>query len=227
MGAPLLDLDETILGNVAVLDTRPMPEEARNITLVKIFADRAASELRRLNVEDQLRQRTEEHQKEYRRKSSELEDARMMQLNMLPQAIPANHNYQFLFSEHAASMDILIDFHRLYMAFAIGRLTDNTLEQLELKGLPLGSKTFFPYAKITTHIEPNDVVVLMTDGLAELFNKEGDMLGYERVSELILEVVHPAPKEMIDHLYEAAASWLNGSSQNDEITFFIFKRNPC
>ncbi|MGK7370865.1 MAG: GAF domain-containing protein, partial [Candidatus Halalkalibacterium sp. M3_1C_030] len=33
LGMPLLDLDGTILGNLAVLDTRPMPEVARNVTL--------------------------------------------------------------------------------------------------------------------------------------------------------------------------------------------------
>lgn len=304
LGMPLLDLDGTILGHLAVLDSRPMPDEARNVDLFRIFADRAASELRRLSAENRLRERTEELQKEYRRKSRELEDARLMQLNMLPNTFPDNPNYQFsfsmktasevggdyydyqmtddqaltfgigdatghglqasvmvtaiklLFSEHAATTDItefltrashsisLMDFRKIYMAFAIGRLTEftlelagagmppaliyraesNTLEKIELKGLPLGSRTSYPYQKIKTTIQPGDAVLLMTDGLPELFNHEGEMLGYDRVSEFFMEVIHKSPKEIIDHLQTTALRWLNGRSQDDDMTFFVFKR---
>jgi hypothetical protein len=37
MGVPLLDVDGRILGNLAVLDTRPMPEEPRGLALFRIF----------------------------------------------------------------------------------------------------------------------------------------------------------------------------------------------
>src|SRR5512145_283914 len=43
MGVPLLDLDGQILGHLAVLDTRPMPEEPRLLALFRIFAARAAA----------------------------------------------------------------------------------------------------------------------------------------------------------------------------------------
>lgn len=60
LGAPLLDLDGTILGHLAVQDTRPMPGEDRNVALFKIFADRAAAELRRLRTEKKLAEREEQ-----------------------------------------------------------------------------------------------------------------------------------------------------------------------
>lgn len=304
LGAPLLDLEGEILGNLAVLDNRPMPEEARNVALFKIFADRAASELQRQNAESRLRKRTEELQEEYQRKSEELEDARTMQLNMLPKVFPVFPDYQFwfsmktasevggdyydylisedqtitfgigdatghgmqasvmvtaiklLFSEHAATDEIvaflkrashsisLMDFRKLYMAFAIGRLKNNTLElagagmppalvyraerkmleQVELKGLPLGSKTLFPYSKVEIQLDLDDVVILMTDGLPELFNQEGQIFGYNRVFELIKEVADKSPKEVIDYLYAASSLWLDGKNQDDDMTFISFKR---
>lgn len=304
LGTPLLDLEGNILGHLAVLDSRPMPEEARNVALFKIFADRAASELRRMHAEHLLRERTNELQREYQRKSEELQDARDMQLDMLPKAVPYYPNYQFafsmktasevggdyfdyqvadnqtitfgigdatghglqasvmvtaiklLFSEHAAEADItdflkrasysisLMDFRKIYMSFAIGRLMDNSLElagagippalyyhskskrleKVPLKGLPLGSKTIFPYKKITIQIEPGDLLVLMTDGLPELFNVDGEMLGYERVSELIIRVAQKLPDEIINCLFDQASTWLNGSPQDDDMTFFVFKR---
>ena len=59
MGVPLLDLDGQILGHLAVLDTRPMPEEPRLLALFRIFAARAAAELQRLRAEQRLREREE------------------------------------------------------------------------------------------------------------------------------------------------------------------------
>ena len=42
MGVPLLDLDGTVLGHLAVMDVRPMPARSESITLFEIFASRAA-----------------------------------------------------------------------------------------------------------------------------------------------------------------------------------------
>jgi PAS domain S-box-containing protein len=60
LGAPILSPDGHLIGHLAVQDTRPMPEQAKNIALFKIFADRASAEMRRLKSEQQLRER--EHQ---------------------------------------------------------------------------------------------------------------------------------------------------------------------
>lgn len=57
MGVPLLDLDDRVLGHLAVLDLRPMPAEPRMLALFQIFAGRAGAELRRLRAEAQLRER--------------------------------------------------------------------------------------------------------------------------------------------------------------------------
>ena len=57
MGVPLADLDGTILGHLAVMDTKPMPEEPVRLTVFEIFAGRAAAELRRLRAERGMRAR--------------------------------------------------------------------------------------------------------------------------------------------------------------------------
>lgn len=59
MGVPLLDVDGKILGHLAILDTRPMPEDPRALALFRIFAARAAAELRRLRAEAEVREREE------------------------------------------------------------------------------------------------------------------------------------------------------------------------
>lgn len=63
MGLPLVDVDGGIIGNLAILDNRPMPEEPRVLTMFKIFADRASSELRRVRAERGIREREEKYRR--------------------------------------------------------------------------------------------------------------------------------------------------------------------
>jgi PAS domain S-box-containing protein len=59
LGMPLKDVDGRILGHLAVIDRRPIPEEPKVQALFKIFAARAAAELQRQSVEKQVREREE------------------------------------------------------------------------------------------------------------------------------------------------------------------------
>ncbi|MGD8613733.1 MAG: SpoIIE family protein phosphatase [Desulfobacterales bacterium] len=63
MGVPLLDSNGKILGNLAVLDTRPMPEEPQTLALFKIFAARAAAELQRIRAEREIYKREEKYRR--------------------------------------------------------------------------------------------------------------------------------------------------------------------
>jgi len=63
LGAPLLDRDGRVIGNLAVLDTRPMPEEPRARTIFQIFAARASAELQRLRAEAQRRETEEKYRR--------------------------------------------------------------------------------------------------------------------------------------------------------------------
>jgi PAS domain S-box-containing protein len=63
MGVPLIDSTGKILGNLAVLDNRPMPEEPRSQVLFRIFAARAAAELQRIHAEAEIRKREEKYRR--------------------------------------------------------------------------------------------------------------------------------------------------------------------
>lgn len=59
MGVPLQDTSGLVLGHMAVIDRRPIPEEPRILAIFQIFAARAAAELRRLQAEAEVREREE------------------------------------------------------------------------------------------------------------------------------------------------------------------------
>ena len=59
MGVPLFSEEGDILGHMAVIDRRPIPEEPRVHAIFRIFAARAGAELRRLRAEEEVRAREE------------------------------------------------------------------------------------------------------------------------------------------------------------------------
>ena len=54
LGVPMLDRNNRIIGHLAILDDKPMERDDRAIDLVKIFAARAAAELKRQRAENEL-----------------------------------------------------------------------------------------------------------------------------------------------------------------------------
>ena len=60
LGLPLFGAGETLLGHLAVVDLRPMSDQKRLLTLFRLFASRAAAEMRRLRLEQDLRERQEQ-----------------------------------------------------------------------------------------------------------------------------------------------------------------------
>ena len=60
MGVPLLDVDGTLLGHLAVLDTRPMPREPQLLDIFELFAERAVAEYRRLRAAQRTAAREEQ-----------------------------------------------------------------------------------------------------------------------------------------------------------------------
>ena len=59
----------------------------------------------------------------------------------------------------------------------IYRSATQQVEEVSLKGLPLGSPVTFPYRKTCVTLSPGDTVMLMSDGFPELFSEAGEMLG--------------------------------------------------
>ncbi len=249
------------------------------------------------------RRRLEE---EHTRKSIELDDARQLQVSMLPQDLPAHPNidlavametateiggdfYDFhvapdhtltfaigdatghgaqagamvtaakiLFAGMVEEPDLVqilrkatatlkrVGLARVYMAMALGRIRGNTLElagagmppalvyraesrlleEVPLKGMPLGSVSDFPYQKTTLRLAPGDTVVLMSDGFPELFNPSGEMLGYQDAVRIVREAAGRSPKDFLTFLRQTSHAWKKSADLRDDMTFLVMQVKP-
>lgn len=105
----------------------------------------------------------------------------------------------------------------------IYRRKTNIIEEYKLKGMPLGAVDSFPYETIETELDYGDTVLLMTDGLPELFNKDNESFGYERMKEVFMQNAGGTVSEIVKDLFSAGERWRADHKQNDDITLVAFR----
>ncbi len=237
------------------------------------------------------------------RKTHELEEARKLQMSMLPKEIPSfphldiavymetatevgGDYYDFytgtdgvltvalgdatghglkagtmvtaaksLFSSYGKNDDIVQTFHEmsssiksmnlplLTMCLTIAKIKDHTMslssagmppvmiyrrnqkqvEEIILKGMPLGAVKEFPYTKVDLKLESGDTILMMSDGFPELKNGNEELLGYDRVKEYLNNADGKTPEDIITTLKEEGLKWTDNKELIDDVTFVVLK----
>ncbi|MFY9820203.1 MAG: SpoIIE family protein phosphatase [Thermoanaerobaculia bacterium] len=104
----------------------------------------------------------------------------------------------------------------------IYRRESASVEELALAGMPLGGLAF-DYEERRLVVERGDTILLMTDGLPELADPEGEPLGYPRVRSLFAELGTQPPEDIISGLTRAAESWGAGQPPKDDMTLVAIR----
>lgn len=99
LGVPMLDQAARVIGHIAILDDKPMERDERAIDLVKIFAARAAAELKRQRAETELQAALEQVQA--LQKKLEAENV------YLREEIRKEHNFEEIVGNSPALLDVL------------------------------------------------------------------------------------------------------------------------
>lgn len=97
------------------------------------------------------------------------------------------------------------------------------IEEITVKGMPLGAVASFPYETVETELNPGDTVLMMSDGILELFNEKKELFGSDIVKEVFLDNVSRPVDKIVESLYSAADAWRGAVMQNDDITLVAFR----
>jgi len=103
------------------------------------------------------------------------------------------------------------------------RAHTGTVEHVAVRGIVPGAVADFEYQPVHITMNAGDTLLLMSDGLVELFNAQNETLGEERVVECLRNVGHDTAQEIIHHINALAASWLGNEAQNDDIALVVLK----
>ena len=284
---------------------------ARNIAVTNKKLEQqliAVKELSKREIENQKRTaeleiNAERERIENERKTKELEEARQLQLSLLPKELPNLTGYDIavymktatevggdyydfqvsedgtlttvigdatghglmagtmvtatksLFNSFAGNPDILstlsqmavslrkMNFRLLSMCFAIVKIKNNKLkissagmppvlihrkgsgdvEEIFLRGMPLGSSATYEYELKEVKLNEGDTIFMYSDGFPELFNQDKEMFGYERVKQEIQRVAQNDSQTIIEELNKVIDDWADDKNPDDDITFVVIK----
>lgn len=93
-------------------------------------------------------------------------------------------------------------------------------QYLKLPGLPLGARRNVQPTGLKLRLKPGSSLVLYTDGIVETEAQNGEMLGYDRLIELVDNSKDMGAAETINYLLCAASEW---GLQNDDQTAIALK----
>ncbi len=103
------------------------------------------------------------------------------------------------------------------------RADTGSVEEIKIKGMPLGSFSDFPYEQRSVSLYSGDTILLLSDGFPEMFNGKKEMFDYARVRELFAATGDRHPEEIIRCLVKEGENWANGKPQDDDVTFVVIK----
>jgi PAS domain S-box-containing protein len=88
---------------------------------------------------------------------------------------------------------------------------------LESRNMILGAfpDAMDPCGSFEVELEPDDRIIVYTDGITEAFNRSGEMLGIEGFQEIVRKASALPEEEMKQGLVDAVAAWRSGPPTDD------------
>lgn len=99
----------------------------------------------------------------------------------------------------------------------------NMIIEHDTHSMPLGAIAEQNFVLNNFTIDSGDVILILSDGLPELFNDLSQHFSYERVKSEFLSVAEDSPNKIVEHLQNRSVEWSNGIEPVDDITFIAIK----
>jgi len=98
------------------------------------------------------------------------------------------------------------------------------IELLDYSGLILGVQPGFPYEGRNLKFHPGDTLVVLTDGVTEAENSDGDLFGEERLYKLLSSLKGRSAFGVKEEIVETIKKFTYPKGFNDDLTILILKR---
>lgn len=96
---------------------------------------------------------------------------------------------------------------------------------LEVDGMVVGAFPFAQYGESKIQLEPEDFLLLYTDGISEPQNDYGEMFGEDRLIELVKKNANLPDNGIIEAVMLAVQQWTGSDELQDDMTLLIARRS--
>jgi serine phosphatase RsbU (regulator of sigma subunit) len=104
------------------------------------------------------------------------------------------------------------------------RAATRRIEELTSNNMIVGAFPFARYESAALRLEPGDILLAYSDGLTEAENPQGEMLGEDRVKNVMLEEAPSGSERLEKQLLDTIQTFTAGRSLTDDITLIILER---
>jgi len=111
----------------------------------------------------------------------------------------------------------ILQFHARSSTCSVHRANSFPMGAMPIRTLPPAVELAF---------EPGDWLVLLSDGVYESTDPQGQALGRNRVQALVAQHCQDSPALLAERLLEAVAAHGGGTAQDDDITMVLLRRLP-
>ncbi|MFN8457556.1 MAG: response regulator [Anaerolineae bacterium] len=103
--------------------------------------------------------------------------------------------------------------------------TGGAVEEILISGLPLGITTEAAYSLTEFSLNSGEVILLMSDGLSEIFNPRQEYLGLIRLKQTLQQqkLTHLPAAQILEQVAHIGDAWAAGHPLHDDATLVVIK----
>ena len=98
------------------------------------------------------------------------------------------------------------------------------VDEIQISNLPLGGLIGEDFTVLNKKFSKGDVLVMISDGLPEAPNKDGELLDYDAVKECVEKNSLKSAEEIKNELVKLSDNWMDGLHNPDDITIVVCKK---
>lgn len=103
--------------------------------------------------------------------------------------------------------------------------SNKKIHRLKTGGIVLGIMEYYPFEQESIVLQPGDVMVIYSDGVAEAMNAQQEQFGEERLIGVIKKNRRRDAPEIIEYILSAVKLHTGDYPQYDDMTLLVLKRN--
>jgi len=101
---------------------------------------------------------------------------------------------------------------------------DGTVDRLKSESIPLGIELNEKYKAGTTVMQPNELLVIYTDGVTEARNERGEQFGESRLLSLLQPRIEERASATLTGIMKNLDEFVGAADQHDDITCLVVTR---
>jgi sigma-B regulation protein RsbU (phosphoserine phosphatase) len=98
---------------------------------------------------------------------------------------------------------------------------DGGVQRLEIGGMVIGLFDGTPFEEASVQLQPDDFIVVFSDGVSEAMDAQEEEFGDDRLLESLAAMTATEVESQLKHVFASVSTFTAGADQNDDVTAMV------